>query len=220
MIIPTLPHGIIVLLLFLPIIATLANFSRYVLGIRTLGIYPTLSLAFAFLLIGFRYGIIVTILVFAISSATYSIIKYARMHYVSKTAIVYTANAIFLILAFSLFTQVAFFKNTLNLDFTEVNSAGVLLIAVLVDFFVKQTVKKDWFTASRSFIETVIIAFLGFTIIRIPGFDILLIKYAWIIPVLIIVNIMIGQGTNLKLLELLRFKEIINRTSAQDDKSD
>ncbi|MBD3329438.1 hypothetical protein GF357_03015 [Candidatus Dojkabacteria bacterium] len=219
MILPNLPHGIIVLLLFLPVIATIANFARYVLGIRTLGIYPALSLAFAFLLTGFRYGMIITTLVFAISSLSYSLIKYTRMHYVSKITVIYTANAIFLILAFTLFTQAPFFSNVLNLDFNEINPAGVLLIAVLIDFFVKQTVKKDWFTATRSFIETIIVSSIGFLIIRIPRFDLILVKYAWIIPLLIIVNVIIGQGSNLKLLEILRFKQIIVKPNPQDDKS-
>ena len=57
------PQETIILILMLPIIATIIAFSRQIIGIKTFGIYTPLIITFVFLAIDIRYGIIVFITV-------------------------------------------------------------------------------------------------------------------------------------------------------------
>ncbi len=47
----------IILLLMLPIVATIIAFSRQVIGIKGFGIYTPLIISFAFLATGLKYGL-------------------------------------------------------------------------------------------------------------------------------------------------------------------
>ena len=202
---------LLTLLLFIPVIATLLNFSRYIVGAKTLGVYPTLALAFAFYLSGARYGIIITVIVTAITLLVHTLTKKFRMHYISRISINYILISILLI-GFLVIMEKLPFINT-DLEFKNVSAVSIILITTLSDFIIKTYIKKDLFTTSRSIIETLIIASIGWAIIRFDVIAMFMINNLWIILVLIVINIMIGQTKALRLTDLLRFNQLFKNDS-------
>ncbi len=198
---------IVTLLLFIPIIVTIINIARYLIGFKTLGFYPTIALSFAFILTGGKIGAIITLIVLLTSYPVYRVLAKVRLHYVSKISINYTILSIVLLTFIYLSMRIEPIAQFVNFNNTDLG--GMLLIIVASDSVVKQLTRKDLLTNIRSAAETVIIALLGWGFLKIPDITQIILQNAWIIPLLIIANLLIGQTTILKLLELNKFRFII-----------
>jgi len=198
---------ILTLLIFIPIVATLVNFFRYILGIKTLGIYPALILGFAYYLSGARYGIIITIVVILVTLINYTILKKIRMHYISRVTINYFMLAIILTFLYFLLYNIP--MTQINIDFSQVNPIAIVLIATLSDFVLKTYDKKDLFGTIIAFGETMVIASLGWMIIRYEAISTYIINNLWILLVLLLINFLIGKYINLRLMDLFRFKQLL-----------
>lgn len=206
-------HGvteeILLMLLFVPIIATLVNFSRYVVGLKTLGIYAPMILAFAYIFTGIRFGLLVTVGVIVASLLSYSVFKRVRMHYISRTTVNYILIAFFVILILVL-NEISPIKITSdNHNAQTLPPLGIILITTLSDFFIKQYVKNNFVSSLRSLVETVIIGFLGWAVLNSVTIQNFVLTNLWIQPVLLILNLTLGKYTGMRLKEFLRFKHLL-----------
>lgn len=206
----------LLLVIFIPVIATLTNVSRYVVGLKTLGTYPAMILAFAYYLTGARYGIAITIIIVLTSLFTHSILKRVRMHYMSRISINYIVLAIVLLGFFVIMNKIPFLHD--NLEIENISPLSIVLIATLSDFVTKQFVKNNIFVTMRGLVETMIIALIGWTVMRYDTVSTFLLNNLWIVPVLIIVNFLVGQTTSLRAMDFLRFKQIIRDEDQSDTK--
>lgn len=209
-------YELLLLLITIPVTATLTNLARYVIGIKTLGIYSTIILALAYILAGAKLGVVITILVVITTLLTHSLLKRIRMHYLSRVAINYTLIAI--VMAIFYLTINYFPQLQMEMDFQNLNPLAIILIASLSDFILKISIKKDTFTIAKTTFETIIIALLGWSIIRFDDISSVLLNNLWIIIILVIVNFLIGKSTSLRLLDHLRFKQILDTPKAQPAK--
>ena len=132
-----IPNYILLLLIFIPIVATIVNLLRYIVGTKSFGIYAPLTLTFAYIFTGIRIGLLITATVIIATLLAYSLLKKIRMHYISRITIVYifTTIAIIILLAGITFTNLS--TNVLP-PLEAIPPAGIILIATLSDFFVKQ----------------------------------------------------------------------------------
>ncbi len=206
-------HGvteeILLMLLFIPIIATLINFSRYIIGFKTLGIYAPMILAFAYIFTGVRFGLLITAAVIIASLLSYSILKNIRMHYLSRTTINYIFITAFVILVIVL-NEVSPIKiTTENHDVKTLPPLGIILITTLSDFFIKQYVKNSLLSSLRSLIETVFIGFIGWLILKSASLQDFVMNNLWLQPIIIVINLVLGKYTGMRLKEILRFKHIL-----------
>jgi len=198
---------ILTLLIFIPIVATLVNLFRYILGIKTLGIYPALILGFAYYLSGARYGIFITVIVIIFTLINYSFLKKIRMHYISRVTINYFILAIVIGTLYYLLYKFPVLQ--LDFNFAEVNPIAIVLIATLSDFVLKTYDKKDLFSTILAFVETMAVSLLGWLIIRYDIVSTFLLNNLWILLVLLPINFLIGKASNLRFMDLFRFKQIL-----------
>lgn len=206
----------ILFLLYIPVIATVVNASRYVVGMKMYGIYAPVILAFAYYFTGVKFGLLVTVAVILATLLTYTILRKIRMHYLSRIAINYTVISFFII-GIIILNEISPIQLT-DEDYmlTAVTPLGLVLIATLSDFFIKQYVKKSFIVTMRSLIETVIVALIGWGIIilglstdgTINPFGEFLLTQIWIYPVLVLLNVFIGQYAGLRLKDFSRFKRV------------
>lgn len=207
MTIETLPTELTTAILFIPIIATLINITRYILGIKTFGLYPVLVLTFAYYLTGVRYGLAITTIIVVTTLLTHKVLKRIRMHYISRTAINYNIVAIILGITLYILYSIPIINQHLRLE--KINIASVVLIASLSDYVIKEYINKSIYITLRSIGETVIIAVIGWTILKNPNLDTVMHTHFWIIGLLVFVNLLIGQAATLKAIDILRFKSIL-----------
>ena len=205
-------HGvteeILMMLLFVPVIATVVNFSRYIVGFKTLGIYAPMTLAFAYIFTGIRFGLLITVAVITATLLSYSILKKIRMHYISRTTINYIFISFFVILIIVL-NEVSPVKiTTANHNVNTLPPLGVILITTLSDFFIKQYIKKDLFSTLRALLETVLIGVIGWGILNSEIIQDIVMNNIWIQPLLFITNLTLGKYAGKRLKEYLRFKQL------------
>ncbi len=199
------PQQVLELLLAVMIVATIVSIARYIIGSKTYGIYAPIILAIAYSYTGLKYGLAITLIVILTTLLSYSILRRIRMHYIARIAVNYCLLAI---------TLVAFFiiVNTFGLgleNMSNISGIAVISIAALSDFFIKQYVKKSFKSSFLVLFGTVAVATLGWFVITRDTISMYFLNNLWIVPILIVVNILIGQFTGLRIKDLFRFKSVI-----------
>jgi hypothetical protein len=201
---------ILIFMLFIPIIATLVNVSRYIIGFKTFGIYAPMTLAFAYVFTGIRFGLLVTTAVIISTLLSYTLLKKIRMHYLSRITINYILIT-FILLGVLILNEISPWSITTEQhQIATLPPLGIILIVALADFFVKEYIKRDLLTTIRSLVETIIIAIAGWFLLKSLPLQQFLIHNIWISIPLILVNLFIGKYKELRFKDLFRFKRISN----------
>ena len=84
------PEDTIILLLMMPLIATIVAFFRQVIGIKAFGIYTPSIITVAFLAVGLKYGIAIYLTVITVGMITRTVTKNLRILYLPRVAITIT----------------------------------------------------------------------------------------------------------------------------------
>jgi hypothetical protein len=207
-------HGVsqtvLEILIAMCIVATVVSIARYVIGSKTYGIYSPIILAIAYSYTGLRYGLAVTTVVILTSLLSYSILKEIRMHYITRIATNYTILSIVLILFF-IFID-AFGLGLENMS--NIPPLAFISIAALSDFFIKQYIKKSLKASLMTLLSTIFVAILGWFIISREIFSDYVLNNLWLIPILAILNILLGMYKGLRIKDYFRFRF----TAKEDDK--
>ncbi len=211
---------ILIMIIMLPVIATILGFTRHVIGIKALGLYAPIIITYAFLELGLgsndpswegkaihglKYGIILTFVVFVTSALTHILTKKLRIHYFPKIALVLTTVAIVIYLL------LVFANETGRLGLLSIGFIPVILISTVSEQFVSIMAKKNLKIAVSLAITTVIISSLVFVITIFEPFQKLLINYPYLLILTILINIAVGRFTGLRASEYIRFKDILNK---------
>lgn len=207
-------HGVsqtvLEILIAMCIVSTVVSITRYIIGSKTYGIYSPIILAIAYSYTGLRYGLAVTVVVILTSLLSYSILRKIRMHYITRIATNYTILAIVLIFFFIFIDT---FKLGLE-NMSNIPPLAFISIAALSDFFIKQYIKKSLKTSLTTLLGTIFVAIMGWFIITREIFSDFVLNNLWIIPILAIVNILLGMYKGLRIKDYFRFRF----TAKEDDK--
>jgi len=207
-----IPADTLIYLLYVPIIATIINISRYVIGFKTYGIYAPLTLSFAFYYAGIRFGLLLTVGVILATLLAYRVLSKIRMHYVSRISVTYIFIIIFVIFLITANEVSPISITTSNHNPNAIHPLAIIVIATLSDYFIKKYVRRSMYTAALSMFETIIVALIGWSFIKYQPMHDFLFTNAWIIFLLIPLNIWLGQYSGLRLREYLRFRHIAKHT--------
>ena len=200
------PFETIILILMLPIIATLIAFLRQVVGIKAFGIYTPLIITFAFLATnGLRYGVAIFLAVIFIGMLMRFILKPFRLLYLPRVAIMLTVVAVLILLL------LVFGGNLRRTGLASVSIFPILIMITLVEKFVAVQIEKGNKTALILAFETLAISIIGFYIASWKALIEFLVAYPWAIFLTIPFNIIIGRWTGLRVSEYIRFKDIIKK---------
>ncbi len=192
------------LLVAITILATIVSIARYVVGTKTYGIYAPIILAIAYSYTGLKYGLAITLVVILTTLLSYTILRRIRMHYIARIAVNYCLLAVVLVVFLVLVNNFG-----LGLEkMPNIPALAIISIAALSDFFIKQYVKKSFKTSILILFSTVFIAAIGWFVITRNVVSEYFINNLWVVPVLIVINILIGQFTGLRIKDLFRFKSI------------
>jgi len=192
------------------IVATIVSIARYIFGNKTYGIYAPIILAIAYSYTGLKNGLAITLVVILTSLLSYSILKKIRMHYITRIATNYTILSIVLV---GFFILIDIFGLGLE-NMSNIPPLAFICIAALSDFFIKQYVKKSFKSSIITLLETILVAIVGWFVITRSLISDYVLNNLWVIPMLVIVNILLGMYKGLRFKDLFRFR-LINK---EDDK--
>jgi hypothetical protein len=201
------PMEMVLLILMLPLVATLIAFFRQIVGIKAFGIYTPLIITFAFMAIGIKYGIAIFIAVIFLGMLTRFILKPFRLLYLPRVAIMLTLVALVIL---GILLLGGSFKKT---SFSNASILPILIIITLVEKFITVQIEKGGKTAITLAVETLIISIVGFFVINSSFLRNFLLAYPWIVLFTLPVNIILGKWTGLRLSEYIRFRHIIKKMS-------
>jgi len=207
-------HGVsqmvLEILISMCIVSTIVSIARYLIGNKTYGIYAPIILAIAYSYTGLKYGLAITLVVILTSLLSYSILKKIRMHYITRIATNYTILSIVLV---GFFILIDIFGLGLE-NMSNIPPLAFICIAALSDFFIKQYVKKSFKSSIITLLETILVAIVGWFVITRSLISDYVLNNLWVIPMLVIVNILLGMYKSLRFKDLFRFR-LINK---EDDK--
>jgi hypothetical protein len=205
-----------VLLLMLPVAATLIGVARHLIGFRSLGIYLSLVLTFVFYKLGqydesvysdpirgLKYGLFLTLIIFASASISYQIVKKWALHYYPKLSIIIT-NVTLSLLVIILLLGVLNIKGLIMLD-----TFTLILIAGIAEKYVSILTRKKLNTTLIITLESLMQAIFCYLIISYQPLIGLLINYPYLILLLFPINYLVGKFSGLRLSEYFRFKKIL-----------
>lgn len=199
------------LLVAITLLATIVSIARYIFGSKTYGIYAPVILAIAYSYTGLKYGLSVTVIVILTTLLSYSILKRVRMHYITRIAINYCMLSISLVIFFLIIDQYGLGLENMS----QIPPLAFISIATLSDFFIKQYVQKSFKTSLTILLSTLIVSTIGWYVITRNHISGYIINNLWIVPVLIIINIFIGQFKGLRIKDYFRFKSITKENVAK-----
>ena len=199
-----MPANIIVLLLIFPIIASIVALSRHIVGLKGFGIYIPAVLSVAFVSTGIVTGVIIFMSVLISSIVTRGLVKRFKLPLLPRTAMllfgVSTAMLALLLIG-----------SVYNVDLVlNISIFPLLIIILLTENFMETQLFSSQKEAFSITFETLIVAVLCSFIIGSEEIQ----KFVILRPELVLIgvaitNLAIGRYTGLRILEYLRFRDLI-----------
>lgn len=215
----SLEPDILIFLITLPLVITIISFAKYVMGFKSFGIYVPVLLTFMFYELsriddltfsitqGLKYGLFITAIVFISSYISYKIIQPLALHYYSKLAIVTTNVTISLLL-------VLFLLDLIDKEgILRVDIFSLILIASISERFTNLLASKQTTTALMLSIQTILLGLICFFVISTGTIQSAFLNYPWLILLTFPTNYIIGKFTGLRVTELFRFKDLLDKES-------
>lgn len=199
------PEQTVLLLLMLPLVATLVAFFRQVIGIKAFGIYTPSIITFALLAFdpnGIKYGIAIFVSVILVGMVTRLALKRFRLLYLPRVAITLSivSLAILIILVIG-----GIYKRT---GLASVSIFPLLIMITLAEKFIATQIEKGSRTAFILAVETLVISVIGYFLVSWDTLTNLILAYPWLVLFTFVINFSLGKWTGLRITEYLRFRKI------------
>ncbi|KKP47910.1 MAG: hypothetical protein UR39_C0002G0013 [Candidatus Woesebacteria bacterium GW2011_GWA1_33_30] len=202
-----IPANTIVLLLLLPVVATVIAATRQLIGIRGFGIFLPAALSVTFVAIGPALGIILFLIIGAISMLVRLLTRKLklRLQYLPKMALIlwFVSFGILGVLFISPYANIEGLKN--------VSIFPVLVLTLLVEDFTKIQLGKSVKTAIGITSQTLLLALLSYLFLTFAPFQ----KYVLLNPeislfITFAIDIILGRYIGLRFMEYKRFRKLIS----------
>ena len=208
-----LSHGVagqtVILLLMLPVIATIFAFLKQVVGITTFGLYTPSIVALSFLALGVKTGLLFLLFILLCGYVTRALMQRWRLLYIPKVAIILTVVSFTLLLLVALGT-------VFGLSFSRDTVFILLIMSTLAENFINLKTEEGWWSAFLAVGETVLGAILCVFIVQWTVLQSVVLAYPELILVTIPVNVLLGRWTGLRLVEYLRFREVFKHLQEEE----
>lgn len=194
----------IVLLLLLPLIATLVSFLHYVVGLSGYGIFMPTMIAITFLATGVAGGLLLFALILTISLIGNVVLKKLKIHFWPARAI----NLLFIALGIFGLMVLTSFVNIF--DISKISIFPILFMILLAEEFVRTQLVKSKNEAKNLMIGTIVLAIAGAMVMNFDWLQEIVLKNPGsVILIVLISNLLIGNYSGIRLTEIKRFKEAI-----------
>ncbi len=200
------PVNTLVLILLLPLIATVIAATRQLIGLRGFGIFLPASLAVVFVATGPAVGIFLFLMIVAISTATRMALRRfkIKLQYLPRMALILWTVSVG-VLSILFLTPVFRFPGL-----TNVSNFAVLILALLTEDFIRIQLGKSVKTAVRLTSETIILSIISYLFMTYTPVQ----EYALLHPeafllIILIVDVVMGRYAGLREMELWRFRKLI-----------
>ena len=194
----------LVLLLLLPLVATLVSFLHYVVGLSGYGIFMPTMIAVAFLATGVFGGLLLFALILIVSILSNLLLRKLKLHFWPARAIGLSLISIgtFLLMVLSSFVS--------WIDISQISIFPILFMILLAEEFTRTQLAKSEKEAKRLMIGTIVLAVVGAVTMNFIWIQNVALNYPDLLVVLVLViNLLVGNYTGIRWMEISRFKKAI-----------
>ncbi len=193
----------IYIILLLPVFLTLVWVSKHFIWLSTLGTIIPVFLSILYIKIGiiFTLGVMAFLLV----------VNILLSKFISRYTLLYTPKVTFITIVNLIVFMWVFL---LAKEFTSFNIPTDNIIYIIIFFIIAEKLisiitSKEFREYKKSFLGTILISLLCFSLLHFKGFLVFLTAYPEILIILIPFNFMLWRFTGLRITEYLRFREIV-----------
>ncbi len=205
-----IPTSVILLVLLLPVVATLVAFLKQVVGITTFGVYTPSVLTLSFLAIGWQLGIIVLLIIVFASILIRKILHRYRLAYTPRLAIVLT------FVSFAIFAAIVLATYFREADLITASIFPMLIMSTLAEKFVSIQTEKGSRSAIQMFGELLFVSLGCYFVVGEWSFlQTTILAHPEIILLFVLFDIILGRFTGLRITEYIRFHEVIKKTEEE-----
>lgn len=201
------PSNTIVLILLLPLLATIVVAFRYIVGLSGIGLLVPIALSITLLATGVTPGFIMLAAIMVASLMSRFILRRFPIMQMPKVALSMLMVSIFLLLALTISSIYGI------IDVRNLSIFPILLFILLSDRIVTLFLERDLIDTIQTTIITLFLAILGFLLLTWEQFRLFTLVYPEFILLLIPINILIGRYFGLRMTEYIKFQPIIKHAS-------
>lgn len=200
------PENTVVLLLLLPLVATLVSLLHYVIGLSGYGIFTPTMMAVAFLATGVWGGLALFGVILVTTLLSNLILKKLKLHFWPARSIT------LLFVALGTFGMMALAAVLNVFDVSKISIFPILFMILLTEEFVRTQLIKSKKEAVKLTMGTLILAGAGAMTMGVKGIQELVLEYPEVVILLVVVvNIIVGNYSGIRLTEIKRFKNAIRK---------
>lgn len=200
------PPNTIILLLLLPVVATIIVAFRHLIGLRGFGIFLPAALSVVFVATGPVVGIILFLVIVLFSTVPRLILRKIKikLQYLPRMAL------ILLFVVFGVLSVLFLAPVFRRPDLANVSIFPVLILVLLAEDFNKVQIGKSAKIAINLTTETLILALVSYVFLTLEQLQ----EFALLNPELLLVgvaltNLILGRYVGLRFIELWRFRRLI-----------
>ncbi len=195
------------LLLILPIVATIIAFGRQIVGLKAFGIYVPSIITLTFVVTKIKYGLVIFVVLLFTATIARIIAKRLRLLYLPRMAIVLT------VVAFAIFFMLIAASYFDKGSFLALSIFPILVMIILTEKFVEAQIEQGQKTAIILTLETLFLALVSYYIVTWNTFETFIMAYPEVILLTLVLNIILGRFTGLRLREYFRFRKLFKKSA-------
>jgi len=208
-----IPTELIYFLLAIPFVVMIITFARHLLGMKLLGIYVLISMAYIlgfslreYSLLSAALGIGVLVFIYLLSYFIKRLTVELDLHYFSRVSLVLTIISILLVVALLV---VGRFQNIVEiLKLPEIKPFALVIGVFLSEHFSSNQTQKGIKKSRELFVYSLLLTFVIGSIISWHRFESLVMNYPYITLGFMLLTLIFGRYKGARLSEMVRFREI------------
>jgi hypothetical protein len=201
------PTNTVVLILLLPLLATIVVAFRYIVGLSGIGLLVPIALSITLLGTDITPGFIMLAAIIIASLVSRLLLRRFPIMQMPKVALSMLMVSFFLLIALTISSIYGI------IDVRSLSIFPILLFILLSDRIVSLFLERDFVETVQTTIITLFLAVLGFLLLTWEQLRIFTLIYPEAILLLIPINIMIGRYFGLRMTEYIKFQPILKHGS-------
>ncbi|HSA84003.1 MAG TPA: 7TM domain-containing protein [Patescibacteria group bacterium] len=197
------PANTIILILLLPLLATIIVIFRYIIGLSGLGLLVPIALSITLLATGFATGFIILSAILLSSYFSRIIFKKIRIMQMPKIALSMFVVSILIIATLTACAAFGIF------DVRNLSIFPILLFILLSDRIVALFLERPLNETLTTTAVTLVLGILGYVLLSLDSLRSFILLYPEIILLLVPLNIAIGRYFGLRIIEYIKFRPVL-----------
>lgn len=200
------PANTIVLLLLLPLVAAIIAAARHLVGLRGFGIFLPAALSVVFVAVAPVIGIGLFLIIVTVSTLTRMLLRKLKikLQYLPRMAL------ILWVVSLSVLAVLFAAPIIRHPGLTNVSIFPILVMALLAEDFIRVQLGKSIKTAVNLTTETLILALVSYFFLTLKVVQEFALLYPeWYLLGILVFDIIIGKYVGLRILEIWRFRKLI-----------